>query len=106
MSTMTRKITITVLLSFLMFFGSFTNLKTKAYTTEINVTGKTILIDITKSPSHTEFVNLDGNLSNALNTLNIESADLETSINADALIISTPTADYNALELTNILDFL
>jgi hypothetical protein len=103
---MTRKITITVLLSFLMFFGSFTNLKTKAYTTEINVTGKTILIDITKSPSHTEFVNLDGNLSNALNTVNIESADLETSINADALIISTPTADYNTLELTNILDFL
>lgn len=106
MSTKTRKIAITILLSFLIFFGFFANFKTKAYITEIKITGKTIVIDITKSPSHTEFVNLDGNLTNALNTVNIESTDLETSINADALIISTPTTDYNTTELTNILNFL
>jgi hypothetical protein len=105
MSTITRKIVVAVL-SFLMFLVASTNLNMRAYITEINITGKTIIIDISKSPIHTEFANFDGNLTDALNTVNIEAINLESPINADALIIAQPQSNYSTLEMTNIMNFL
>jgi hypothetical protein len=105
MSTMTRKITV-IILSLCILFGALSSLKTTAYVTSLNFTGKTIVIDISKSPSHPEYVNLEGNLTNALNTVDIISSNLETPISGDALIITQPTANYTTLEMTNILDFL
>lgn len=105
MSKLSKKMTIVILL-FLVPFGFLTNLNTNAYITEINVSGKTIMIDITKNPDHTDFVNLEGNLTDALNTVNIESTNLDNPIIADLLIISQPFAYYSTLEKTNIENFL
>ncbi len=105
MSKIAKKMTI-ALVSFLISFGFLTNLNNKSYITEINVSGNTIVIDITKSPTHTEFVNFDGNLTDALNTVNIESTNLDLPIIADALFISQPSDNYSTLEMTNIMNFL
>ena len=104
MTKISKKAIIPVLL-FCILLGSFANISTKAYVTEIKVTGKTIVIDITKFPEHTEFANFEGNLTSALNTVSIQSAFLDLSA-ADALFISQPKSTYTTQEMIDIGDFL
>ena len=105
MSTVNKKLII-LFLSSLLLFGFLANLRTNAYITEIKVSGKTIEIDLTKMPIHTELVNFENNLTDAFNTVIISTTSLALSSSTDALVIFQPGFVYTTQEMIDIWDFL
>ena len=105
MSTLNRKITI-LSLFLLLFFGTIVNITTKAYITEIEITGKTIIIDVSKDPFSPVYANIEGNLTDASNTVIIADTSLVLPDSTDALILYQPTKYYTLQEKNDIAQFL
>ncbi len=101
-----KKLTISILLVFTLVFSMASNVQNvAAYESSIEVSGAVILFDISHGPNHDELEQLEGNFTEAGNTVIYINETFEIPDNAAALFIPGSVDDYNTSELTMIKEW-
>lgn len=101
-----KKLTISILLAFTLIFSMASNVQNvAAYESSIEVSGAVVLFDISHDPNHDELEQLEGNFTEAGNTVIYINETFEIPDNADALFIPGSVKEYTTAELTMIKDW-